>query len=146
MLMFCDSIICNRISKKYIFKLLKANNKSVFNVSPIRTDIPARKLPALLLFCLMIALSLSPPAASSSLNLTAPLFMDVSGQEAFEIQFESTDDVGGLSAGISLPDSLHYTGNTRMVIGGKERHIDPSLVEGWLRWDLTDALRSLRHV
>ena len=146
MLMFCDSIICNRISKKYIFKLLKANNKSVFNVSPIRTDIPARKLSALPLFCLMIALSLSTPATSSSLKLTAPLFMDVSGQEAFEIQFESTDDVGGLSAGISLPDSLHYTGNTRMVMGGKERHIDPSLVEGWLRWDLTDALRSLRHV
>lgn len=146
MLRFCDSIICNRISKKYIFKLLKAHNKSVFIVFPIRTDIPDWKLPALPLFCLMIALSLIPPAASSSLNLTAPLFMDVSGQEAFEIQFESTDDAGGLSAGLLLPDGFHYSGNTRMLMGGKERPIDPFLAEGWLRWDLTDALRSLRHV
>ena len=133
MLRFCDSIICNRISKKYIFKLLKAHNKSVFIVFPIRTDIPDWKLPALPLFCLMIALSLIPPAASSSLNLTAPLFMDVSGQEAFEIQFESTDDAGGLSAGLLLPDSLKYSGKTKMEIEGKEHLIKPTIVEGWLR-------------
>jgi len=94
----------------------------------------------------MIALSLSQPAVSSSLNLTAPLFMDASGQEAFEIQFATTDDAGGMSAGLSLPDGLHYAGNTRMEMGGKERPIDPSLMEGWLRWDLTEALKSLRHL
>ncbi len=98
------------------------------------------------LFGLMIVLSLSPLAASSSLNLTAPLFMDVSCQEAFEIQFESTDDAGGLSAGLLLPDGLHYSGKSRMEMEGKERLINPSIVEGWLRWDLTEALKSFRHV
>jgi len=115
--------MCNRIFKKYIFKLLKTNNKSVFNVSPIPADISTWKLPALPLFGLMIVLSLSPLAASSSLNLTAPLFMDVSCQEAFEIQFESTDDAGGLSAGLLLPDGLHYSGKSRMEMEGKERLI-----------------------
>jgi len=72
--------------------------------------------------------------------------MDVSGQEAFEIQFTSPDDAGGLSAGLLLPDGLHYAGKTRMEMAGKERPIDPALVEGWLRWDLAYALRSFRHV
>ena len=98
------------------------------------------------LFCLMIALSLNLPAASSSLSLTAPLSMDVSGQEAFEIQFESTDDVGGLSASLLLPDGLHYAGNTRMEMSGGLREVEPSLAGGWLRWDLADALRSFRHI
>ncbi len=146
MLTFCNPIISDRITKKYIFEMLKTNNKSIFNVFPIWTGAQAWRLPALPLFCFMIALSLSPPVASSSLNLTAPLFMDVSGQDAFEIQFESTDDAGGLSAGLLLPDGLHYSGNTRLELEGKERPINPSLGEGWLRWDLTDVLRSFRHV
>jgi hypothetical protein len=72
--------------------------------------------------------------------------MDVSGQDTFEMLFSCSEDVGGLSAGLQIPDGLYYAGNARMEMAGRRSSIEPTIVAGGLRCDLTDALKSFRHI
>ena len=146
MLTFHNSIICIPITNKYIFSILKTNDKSIFNVFPIRikrTALHSIIFPLLSLVIISIIIS---PAASSSLNLSAPTFMDVSGQDAFEILFASSVDAGELSAGLLMPNGLQYAGNARIELDGRQQSMEPSLDGGWLRWHLADALSSFRHI
>ena len=146
MLTSCNSIICNRVTKKYIFTMLKTTNKSILNVLPVRIKAPIWRPALFPLIVLLIAFCISPPAASSSLNLSVPEFMDVSDHDTFEMIFACNEDVGGLSAGLQIPDGLYYAGNARMEMAGCQRSIEPTIVAGGLRCDLTDALKSFRHI
>ena len=134
------------MTKKYIFSMLKRNDKSIFNVSSIRIKRPALHSILFPLLSLLIISIIISPAASSSLNLSAPTFMDVSGQDAFEILFASSVDAVGLSAGLLMPNGLQYAGNARIELNGRQQSKEPSLDRGWLRWDLADELSSFRHI
>jgi len=138
-------MICNQKTQKYTFDMLKTYNELILNVISI-WDRPIRYFSPFLLISLLIVLIISPLAASSSFNLTAPEFMDVSGQDAFEVLFACHEDAGGLSAGLLIPNGLQYVGNARMEMSGKLREVEPSLVGGWLRCDLTEAVKSFRHL
>ena len=109
--------------------MLKTYNELILNVISI-WDRPIRYFSPFLLISLLIVLIISPLAASSSFNLTAPEFMDVSGQDAFEVLFACREDAGGLSAGLLIPNGLQYVGNARVEMSGKLREVEPSLVGG----------------
>jgi hypothetical protein len=73
MLKLYDSIIIKRITKKYIFNILKnLNNGSVQNVFLLRMDAPALQSILNSLLCLLTISVILPAAASSSLSLSVP--------------------------------------------------------------------------
>ncbi|OPY49671.1 MAG: hypothetical protein A4E49_03043 [Methanosaeta sp. PtaU1.Bin112] len=86
------------------------------------------------------------PAAASSLSLSGPHDADISGEDAYEMYFLSSEDASSLSALIELPEGFSYSGNAELIWGGHRSSIPPVQSESSLQWDLSPALKSCRHI
>jgi uncharacterized repeat protein (TIGR01451 family) len=86
------------------------------------------------------------PATASSLNLSGPLGADISGEDAYELNFLSSEDASSLSALVELPEGFSCGGNAELLWSGKKSSIPPLKNERSLQWDLCSALKSCRHV
>ncbi len=99
---------------------------------------------SLTLFVLFSAIIL--PAAASSLSLSGPPEVDVSGESTFEMNFISSDDARSLSARLLVPEGFSYTGNAKLIWGGTRLSVEPQQSGQSLQWDLSGALKSCRHI
>jgi len=143
MLKLYDSIIRKRITKKYIFNILKnLNNRSVQDVFLIRMGAPALQS----ILCLLTISVILPAAASSSLSLSVPPVIDVSDEGAYEIVFTSSVDASSLSARLLIPDGFSYSRGASIELAGRQSKCEPSLNGQSIVWDLTETLKSFRHV
>ena len=86
------------------------------------------------------------PATASSLSLSGPLSADISGENAYGMNYLSSEDASSLSALIELPEGFSYSGDAELFWGGKNSSIPPVQSERSLQWDLSAALKSRRHV
>jgi hypothetical protein len=86
------------------------------------------------------------PAAASSLGFSGPLEVDVSGEDIYEMNFLSSEDVSSLSALIELPEGFSYSGSTELFWGSRKSSIQPKQSEKSLQWDLSQDLKSCRHI
>ncbi len=65
------------------------------------------------------------PAAASSLSISAPPEVDVSGEGAYEMNFICSDDARSLSALVRVPEGFSYTGNAKIVLNGMQSSCEP---------------------
>ncbi len=79
------------------------------------------------------------PAAASSLSLSAPAEVDVSGEGAYEMNFICSDDARSLSALLRVPEGFSYTGNAKIVLNGMQSSCEPYQSGQSLQWDLSSA-------
>ncbi|MCX6673331.1 MAG: lamin tail domain-containing protein [Methanothrix sp.] len=86
------------------------------------------------------------PAAASSLSLSAPPEVDVSGEGVYEMNFICSDDARSLSARFQVPLGFSYTGNTKIIWDGTQSSCEPYQSDQSLQWDLSSALKSRRHI
>jgi hypothetical protein len=86
------------------------------------------------------------PATASSLTLSGPLDADISGENAYEMNFLSREDASSLSALVELPEGFRYGGNAELIWGGKRSSIPLVQSERYLQWDLFPALKSSRYI
>jgi hypothetical protein len=86
------------------------------------------------------------PAAASSLSVSAPPEVDISGEGAYEMNFICSNDANSLSALFQVPEGFSYTGNTKIILNGAQSSCEPSQSGQSLQWDLSSALKSCRHV
>ncbi len=86
------------------------------------------------------------PAAASSLSLSAPPEVDVSGEGVYEMNFISSDDARSLSALLQVPEGFSYTGNAKIILDGTQSSCEPYQSGQSLQWDLSSALKSCRHI
>ncbi|MDQ1262059.1 MAG: hypothetical protein QG575_1240, partial [Euryarchaeota archaeon] len=86
------------------------------------------------------------PAAASSLSLSGPPEVDVSGEGVYAMDFISSEDAGSLSALLQLPEGFSYAGNARIIWGGTKSSIEARQSGLSLQWDLSPVLKSCRHI
>jgi len=98
-------------------------------------------LPVVLLLQLIL-----PPALSSSLSLSAPAKIDISGEGAYEMNFACSEDARGLSALLQIPDGFDYAGDAKIILDGMQSSCEPSQTGRSLEWDLSSDLKSCRHI
>ncbi len=98
----------------------------------------------LTLFILFHAILL--PASASSLSLTGPPHVDVSGEGVYEMNFISSDDAGSLSALLQVPDGFSYAGNAKIIGKGTISSCEPYQSGQSLQWDLSSAIKSNGHI
>ncbi|HUS74709.1 MAG TPA: lamin tail domain-containing protein [Methanothrix sp.] len=86
------------------------------------------------------------PAVASSLSLSAPPEVDVSGEGAYEMNFVCSDDAHSLSALLQVPEGFSHAGNGKIILDGTQSPYEPYQSGQSLQWDLSSALKSCRHV
>lgn len=86
------------------------------------------------------------PATASSLSLSGPPEIDVSGEGVYEMNFISSEDAGSLSALLEVPEGFRYAGNSKIIWGGTKSSIEARQNDHSLQWDLSSALKSCRHI
>ncbi|MDD1748316.1 MAG: DUF11 domain-containing protein, partial [Methanothrix sp.] len=86
------------------------------------------------------------PAVASSLSLSGPQEIDVSGEYAYEITFVSGEDARSLSALLQIPTGFRYTGNAKSILDGTKSSCEPYQSGQSLKWDISSALHSARHI
>lgn len=105
---------------------------------------------AILIGAMLISFVLSaiaiPASAASSLSLTAPDEMDVSGEGSCKIIFAPDVDANGLSARLLAPEGLSDRGDARIKLGKGKSSCKPSQNGNTLQWDLSGAIKSCRHI
>ena len=124
----------------------KCIDRKTYNVLKIYNEnktIQARHI-LLNLFILVHIILL--PAVASSLSLFAPPEVDVSGEGAYEMNFVCSDDSRSLSALLQVPEGFSRTGNAKIILDGTQSSYGPYQSGQSLQWDLSDALKSCRHI
>jgi len=97
--------------------------------------------------CLIsILLVIQSLCTASDLSITTPQSIEGCKSNVYNLSFVSGSDAIGLSALLSLPDGFHYSGNSRIVFTGTATPCEPSISGSSLRWDITKAVKSCRHV
>lgn len=86
------------------------------------------------------------PAAASSLSLSSPKEIDVSGEDVYEMNFISSEDARSLSALMQVPEGFSYTGNAKIICDGTESSCEPYQSGPSLQWDVSSALKSCRQI
>lgn len=86
------------------------------------------------------------PAVASSLSLSGPQEIDVSGEDVYEMNFVSGDDARSLSALLQIPTGFSYTGNAKIILDGTNSSCEPYQSGQSLQWDISSALQSARHI
>jgi hypothetical protein len=86
------------------------------------------------------------PTSASSLSLSGPPQIDVSGEGVYEINFISGEDAGSLSALLEVPKGFSYDGNAKIIWDGTKSSIEAHQNDHSLQWDLSSTLKSCRHV
>jgi hypothetical protein len=94
---------------------------------------------------LLVSIGISTVAAGS-LSLSVPLAVDVSGNDAYEMKFVPDSDVSRLSARLLIAQGFSYLGNGKIEIDGRQSPCEPAIGGRVLSWELSDAIRSCRHV
>ena len=150
-----DLKFCNPVAYKYInFKILKIiniskicnKNKIISNLNPnMHGRLPIQPLHFILVGFMLLHIILS-HAAASSLSLSAPPEVDVSGEGVYEMDFISSDDARSLSALLQVPEGFSHTGNAKIILGGTQSSWEPYQSGQSLHWDLSGALKSCRHI
>jgi uncharacterized repeat protein (TIGR01451 family) len=86
------------------------------------------------------------PASASSLSLSGPPEVDVSGEGVYEMNFISSDDASSLSALLEVPEGFSYAGNANIIWRGVKSSFEARRNGQSLQWDLSGALKSCRRV
>ncbi len=102
--------------------------------------------PCILMTLFVLFYTILLPAAASSLSLSGPPGVDVSGEDVYEMNFISSDDASSLSALLQLPEGFCYTGNAKIICGSTPSPCEPYQSCQSLQWDLSSALKSCRHI
>ncbi len=124
----------------------KCIDGTIYNIPKIYEKSKAIQFPPILLPMLILFYIILLPAAASSLSLSGPPQVDVSGEGVYGMNFISSDDAGSLSARLLVPEGFGYAGNAKITWGGTESSIEARQSGQSLQWDLSQALKSCRHI
>jgi uncharacterized repeat protein (TIGR01451 family) len=116
------------------------------NLSKIYGECKAIQAIHILLTLFILLNTILLPATASSLSLSGPPQVDVSGEGVYEMNFISSDDAGCLSALLEVPDGFSFAGNANIICGGTKSSIEARQSDQSLQWDLSGALKSCRHI
>jgi hypothetical protein len=105
----------------------------------------ARPLHYILLLSLFFLLFI-PPSAASTLSLSAPKDIDVSGPGTYGVSYNCSENASSLSASIMIPDGFAYSRGARVCLGTCNLPFEPSINGQSMMWDLSAALRSCRSI
>lgn len=98
-----------------------------------------------LLFPLVLLLFTS-QASASSLALSAPSDVDICKNYSYSLSYTCSNDVRSISASVQEPVGYSYSGNSRLIFAGKKYECEPTTNGQSLSWELTNALKSCRHI
>ena len=124
---------------------LESSNSSTHKYFNCKNNKLFQSLHILLTFFILIHIILL-SAAASSLSLSAPPEVDVSGEGVYEMNFISSDDASSLSALFQVPEGFGYAGNAKIILHGAQSSCEPSKSGQSLQWDISGALKSCRHI
>lgn len=124
----------------------KCIDRKTYNISKIYDESITIKSRHVLLNLVILFYIILLPAAASSLSISAPPEVDVSGEGAYEMNFICSDDARSLSALLQIPAGFSYTGNAKIVLNGMQSSCEPYRSGQSLQWDLSSALKSCRHI
>jgi uncharacterized repeat protein (TIGR01451 family) len=101
----------------------------------------------LLLFLWALSLAiLATSSASMDVKISVPESIDLCEPKAYVLVVSSDEQAEELSAAVELPDGFFYSGSSEVSLNGLHSQCEPSFQGRSLRWDLSESLRSCRHV
>jgi len=98
------------------------------------------------LVLLVVLLAEIPVVHASSLGLLGSSQVDIGECETFRLNYSASEPASKLQASLSLPEGLHYAGNSMILFGHTVRSFEPVIAENSLVWDASSALKSCREV